>query len=150
MSEISIVNVGKYCTYVAAGIIGATGLSHQAVVILGMLMILDVITGIARSGQVKGWRSITSLRLSAGVTAKLLIMLIPLVIAIAGIGAGIDLRFVASSALSILIMSEAYSVLGNIYGVATKKQAVEFDAIGYILGRFREVLEGMLQSTKRK
>jgi hypothetical protein len=150
MAEVNGTTIAKYCGYLFAGIVGATGLSHQAIVILGVLMILDVITGIARSGTVSGWRSITSMRLSAGVIAKLLMMIIPLVIAIAGIGAGIDLAFVASSSLSILIMSEAYSVLGNIYGVATKKQAVEFDAIGYILGRFREILEAMLQSTKKK
>jgi hypothetical protein len=47
-------------------------------------------------------------------------------------------------------MSEAYSILGNIHSASTGKKSPEFDAVGYILQRFRETIETMLQATKKK
>jgi len=145
-----ILTFAKSCGYVTAGIFGATGISHETIAILALLMVIDVITGIARSGKLYGWGAVTSSKMTAGIIAKLLVMLVPLVIALAGRGSGIDLRWVVSSSLTILVLAEAYSILGNIHSASTGKKTPEFDAVGYILEKFREVVENFLSNTKKK
>lgn len=143
----------KNCSYLAAGAIGIftyIGLDTRALFILGILMILDVVTGIIKSGTVRGWRSIKSMKLTSGVLAKLLTILVPIVVAIAGLGIGADLVFVASSALTILILAETYSILGNIHSVTVGEEKPEFDAVGAILGMFRDVIENYFNKIKER
>lgn len=150
MNEITIPIIIKNCGYIAVGVLGATGLESDAVLILSVFMLVDTLTGIIRAGITKGWRNVTSMKLMSGIIAKLLVLLVPLIIAIAGIGAGIDLRILAKAALSILILAEAYSILGNIHACITKKDSKEFDAVAYILTMFRTVVENFLSKTGNK
>lgn len=124
------------------------GLSVENYSILAMLMILDLITGIVRAGVIHGWRSVTSRIATFGILTKLTMILIPLVIALAAKGVGMNLLVVAKMALGTMILSEAYSVLGNIQAIRIRKDIKEFDAINLLLTKVRSILEQALKVKK--
>lgn len=128
----------KNATYIPAFVLG---LSTEAYGILGVLMLFDAITGIIRSGTVHGWRSITSHTAEVGLLAKLLLFLVPLILSLTAKGAGFDLHWVASGALTVLVLSEGYSILGNIHSTYLRQDVKEFDAINFLLTRLRDLLE---------
>lgn len=134
--------IAKNLAYIPAMYLG---LSMESYGILAILMLLDTITGIARAGVIHGWRSVNSHNLSFGILSKLGIILIPLVIVLAAKGIGVNMLPVAKMALSTLILSEAYSILGNIQSIRIRKDIVEFDAINYLLGSLRKLFEKMLK-----
>ena len=141
-SAISGWAIFKNATYIAAFVLG---LSTEAYGILGVLMLLDTITGIIRSGTIHGWRSITSHTAEVGLLAKLLLLMVPLVVALSAKGSGIDLHWVASGSLTVLILSEGYSILGNVHATYLKEDLKEFDAINFILTKLRDAVEKLIK-----
>lgn len=137
----------KHLTYFLAFIVGSVGLATEAFAIFAVLIILDTFTGVVRSITIRGGQSFTSLQLTGGVISKGLIISVPLIIAWAGRGAGFDLTLVAQGVLSVLILAEAYSVLGNIHAIHVKRDVKEFDAIAWILGKVRDQMENYLKNT---
>lgn len=135
----------KNITYLLAFMVGAVGLSTEAFAIFGALIVIDTLTGIIRAIKVHGGRSVTSMKLTSGVISKLLIISVPLIIAWAGRGAGLPMTAVAQGALSMLILAEAYSILGNIHAIRTGKNLKEFDAVTWILDRVRTTIETYLK-----
>jgi Bacteriophage holin family len=127
----------KNLGYILAAILGV---KYDALFAFGALMIMDVVTGVIASASVNGWRSVTSRRLAFGVLSKLCLLLIPLAVALAALIVGQDMSFLVTSAISILAVSEAYSITGNVYTIKTGKRVPEFDAVSIILSRIREVL----------
>ncbi len=112
-------------------------------------MIVDTITGVVRSAYLHGGRSIRSHVLAAGVLAKMLLILVPLIVAWAGEGVGLNLTSVAGAALSVFILSEAYSILGNIYAIHTKKELTEFDAVAGVLKMLRNTIEKLITTQQQ-
>lgn len=128
----------KNSTYVLAGFVG---ISYDVYTAFSALLLIDVITGIIASAKIDGVRSITSKRLSFGLVSKLLLLMIPISIALAGKSIGSDLEELVDSSFFILTASELYSVIGNIYAVKIGERVPEFDAVSVILGNIRRVLE---------
>ena len=125
-----------------ASCISALGLDLTKLYILSFLMFLDLF-----SGMVKAHRNnvaITSRRLSAGVLSKLMVLLVPLTVALIAKGIEIDLRWLVSFSVSLLIVAEGYSVIGNIYSVRTGEAVTEIDAISVILKKLRKIIENLL------
>lgn len=139
--ELTTLTILKNLGYIPAVFLG---LSTESYGILAMLMVIDTITGVIRAGVVHGWGSVNSHNLSFGVLSKMCLILTPFVVVIAGRGAGIDLSMVAKGALSVLILSEAYSILGNTQSIRIRKDIQEFDAINLVLSKLRGVLEKLL------
>lgn len=137
----------KNLLYVLVFLIGSVGLEVEAFSIFGTLIVLDTVTGIIKSGIVRGWTSVTSVKATSGVLAKMLIIFVPLIIAWAGRGAGIPLLGFAKGALSILILAEAYSVIGNIHAIARRKEGQEFDAVSWSINVVKRSLEKLLKAT---
>jgi phage-related holin len=132
----------KNLTYIPAFVLG---LSTEAYGILAVLMLIDTITGVIRSGTIHGWRSVTSHAAEVGLLAKLLLLIVPMVVALTARGAGLDLRWVASGALTVLIVSEGYSILGNIHSTYLRQDVKEFDAINFLLTKLRDTLERVVK-----
>lgn len=137
--------IAKNLAYIPAMYLG---LSIENYGILATLMFLDLITGIVRSGIIHGWRSVTSRIATIGILTKMTMILIPLVIALAAKGVGMNLLVVAQMALGTMILSEAYSVLGNIQAIRIRKDIKEFDAINLLLTKVRSILEQALKAKK--
>lgn len=121
------------------------GLSMKSFGILAMFMLLDVITGMVRAYVVHGGSSIKSYRLGAGILSKLCIILVPVLVVWGGEGANIDLLMVAQGALSVLILAELYSILGNIQSIRLRQDVMEFDAVNFLILKLRDYLEGVIK-----
>lgn len=139
----------KNISYGVAFLIGAVGLDAEAFAVLGVLVIIDTITGVLRSMTIYGGRSFTSSKLTSGVVAKALIVSVPLLVAWAGRGAGIDMENLAQGVLSVLIFAELYSILGNIYAIHIQKDVKEFDAVAFILDKVRDTIEVVIKNSTK-
>jgi len=145
--EITTLTILKNMGYIPAVFLG---LSTESYGILAALMIVDTITGVTRAGVVHGWRSVNSHNLSFGILSKMCLILVPLIVALTGRGSGLDLTLVAKGALSAIILSEAYSILGNVQSIRIRKDIQEFDAINFILVKLRKMLEKLLATDNGK
>lgn len=139
---ITLVTILKNLAYIPVAYLG---LSTESFGILAVLMILDTILGIIRAGVVHGWCCVTSHKASFGILSKLAMISVPVVVALAGKGVGINLNAIASGALSMLIVSETYSILGNVQSIRIRQDVKEFDAVNYTLSRIRDLLEKTLK-----
>lgn len=109
------------------------GLNKEAFTLFAVLLIIDYVTGVGKA-RIIG-QSITSNRMKYGIASKMVLLFIPIVLAI---GAKIinqpsdSILFVG---VNILVLSEVYSIIGNIYSMRTKEELPEIDAVAAI-GRF--------------
>ena len=115
---------------------------------LTALMIIDFVTGILASAHIEGIRSITSKRMIAGALSKMVVLLVPFVLVIAGRGIGIDLEQYIQGTIVILILAEAYSNLGNIQSFRTGKRVAEIDAVSAVLKGIRNYIISLLDKVK--
>ena len=118
-----------------------TGLPIEPAVILGVLMLIDFIFGIACAKATK--TPITSHRMRVGMLSKATLLTIPLVMALAAKGLGADFYYLVTWIVYVFILSEVYSIVSNAYTIKTGKHAPEWDAISFILARLRAVLENL-------
>lgn len=121
------------------------GLNPQAVTIFSILMVIDVVTGVTRAAIVEGGRSVRSAILKRGILAKLLVLTALFSVALTGKGIGLDMKILVQSTVTVLILGELYSILGNIHSVRTGNQKMEFDAVAFLLARVRELIEKALK-----
>lgn len=108
------------------------GIPEQQFAILWMLMVVDTMTGIAKAYTVDP-QSITSHALGKGVLKKCITVVLVYTMAILGLGVGISAEHFMEWGLSLLIMSEGYSALQNIYAVRTGVVLPEYDVISIII-----------------
>lgn len=133
----------KNLSYVAAFISAAAwlGFEPESITIFMILMTLDIVFGTIRAGVVDGWRSVRSALLSRGVVAKLLLLGVPVTCALAIKGVGYPPEILAQGVVNVLILSEAYSVLGNIHSALSRAPKNEFDAVAYVLSLIKTLLD---------
>lgn len=122
------------------------GLSIESYTILAILMVIDTIFGVTRVLVVHGGVHIKSYKLTAGITAKLSILLLPLLIAWVGRGANIDLSMIARGTLGVLILSEFYSILGSMYSMRIMKDVPEYDAVSAVIRSVRNIIEKLIKT----
>ena len=135
-------------SWIGSGLLGLgawalmyTGLPAEPAAILAALMAVDFIVGIGKARAVG--EPVTSLRMKNGAMSKCGVMLVPLVLALAAKGVGADLQWIVSWTVSLFILSEAYSVIANIYTIRTKQAVPEWDAMSAVLRKVRGLLERM-------
>jgi len=145
---ISIWSILKNIAYVPAIFLG---LSHDSYAILAVFMVIDTILGVTRVGIVHGGSHIRSYKLTAGIIAKVCVVLVPLLTVWAGRGVGIDLSLFAQWTLGALILAQFYSILSNIFSIHKREDVDEFDAVSFVLKKLRAIIEKMLKEEgKRK
>lgn len=123
------------------------GLSPESYAILGIFMTGDLVFGLIHAGFVNGVGSIRSSRLIAGVISKLVVLTVPLIVVWAGRGAGIPLVWLGQWAIGVLILAQAYSMIGHVNSIRMGKDTLESDAISAILKQVRVVFEALLQNS---
>ena len=121
-----------------------TGMAVEPAVILAILMVVDFFSGITKA-WVTG-EPISSAKMKAGAAGKLLLLMIPLVLALAAKGMGVQWTWIVAWCVNVMILSEAYSFISNVYSIKTKKALPEWDAIAMIGGRLRQILESFASS----
>ena len=150
MEDCLTINLIKNGLYIPAFLM-AVGLEEQTswgIFVLTVFMLLDVVVGVLASYKIDGKKSIKSRKATAGVVAKGMIVLIPMIISLTGKGIGMDMNFWNRGFLSVLILSELYSILGNIHSFKVGIRMPEIDAVSLVLGRIRKVVLDILEKTK--
>lgn len=111
---------------------GVTGVKVAILESLAGLMVLDTITGIMKWFAIDK-TAIKSKGLGEGIMKKLVALFIPLTIGLLSKGMGWQPDILLTTTFLVLCVSEAYSILGNLYSVYTKNPAEEFDAVSALL-----------------
>lgn len=117
-------------------------LDIETVAILGVLLIIDFLTGTIKALVIKG--DLRSYRAIAGILTKGSILF--LVFTLALMAKALDLNFIAYLNLfvSALIISETYSIFGNAYSAITKQEVEEIDAVAIVIKKVRAAIIGFL------
>lgn len=126
-----------------ASLVAYLGLDAQKLTILIILMCLDMLTGTFKAYRTK--ENITSRRWIAGFLSKLVVLLVPFTIALMAKGVDFDVKWFIGFSLSIMVIAEAYSILGNIYTFKTGEAVAEIDAVSAIIKVLRNFLENMIE-----
>jgi hypothetical protein len=131
------------------------GINQEIFVILCCLLIFD--------GFLGGWKSHVLRNINPekytewqwkkfwwGISEKLLMAIIPFIVAVLAITLSYDGKFLADISIKIMAVSEAYSVFGNMWAIRNKKDVKRLDAISILLQSMRGSLHLWLQSTLKK
>lgn len=119
-----------------AGVLTYVGIDKEAFTIFTALVMVDFFTGV-----VKAWHlgeKISSNKAKYGIFSKISLLVIPITIAAASKAIGEDASTFFIWALNLLIISEAYSILGNVYSIRSGKELPEWDVISLIGRKIRE------------
>jgi len=116
--------------------------------ILGILLILDFLSGMCKA-YVMGY-GIRYERAVAGVLSKLLILVVPIVLAFMALGINQDAKLATyiNYAISALIIAETYSIIDNLYTIKTKENSGKIDLVSFVIRGIRAFLEKLFQGFK--
>lgn len=129
---------GNYIFLAFAWVMTYTGLPSEAVVILAVLICIDIATGFGKSLAIS--RPITSRRWRVGMVSKLGLLLVPLAVALAAKGLTYDLVWIVDYVVNLMILSEAYSIIANIYAMKKGKEAPEWDVMSILLKQIKNMV----------
>ena len=140
---LGFLTIVKNSSYGMAFIVGSEflGFEPQAGSILITLMLTDTIVGTVRSAVVNGMPSITSSVGTRGLLAKILTLVGLISLAFAFKGVGYNAIAAIQGIVSVFILAEAYSIIGNVHSTITKKPKVEYDAMAFLVGTVKSLLE---------
>ena len=117
---------------------------QEALWVLGTLMIIDTITGVAKQYKVESiW--ITSKRMTTWVVTKFVTLLCLLSGWLVINFLKIDPEYYIQTVLSVLIMAEFYSIIQNVYAVRTGVILPEYDVISIALKRLTGVIQDFIE-----
>lgn len=127
---------------VIAAFLAYIGIDEKSFSIFLVLLIMDYITGLFKARAV-GER-ITSNKMKYGIASKLSLLLVPIVL---GLGATAlnqqeEVSKILYWGISVLILSEVYSVIGNISAIRTGVELPEIDVISNIAKKIRHFIGG--------
>ena len=143
--DTSPIGIIKALSYgIIAPVFAYTGLSHELVLVLAVLIGVDIFTAMIREFLLSNLNSKT---LGIGIMSKVVLMIIPFVLVLAGKGAYIDMTPIATLSLSVLVLAECYSILGNITQIRKNDKSItEQDAITFVLRKAQDIIKNILGS----
>lgn len=126
-----------------------TGISGELVTILTVLICLDITTALIREYAVGN--RIKSRMFWIGVSAKMLLIIVPFVVILVGKGLGLDLLSMGKITLAMFTVAEGYSILGNIVQIRKKDKTIdEQDAITAVIKGIESKFKSMLKILMNK
>lgn len=117
-------------------------LDATVVALYALLLAIDIFTGVLKA--IKLGNKPTSKSFLIGIMAKLTFLLIPITIAVAAKGIGLDLTSFVTTVIAALMLNEVYSTIANIYTINTGIPAAEFDVLSKLLKFIRDFIERIL------
>lgn len=146
MNEINLTgaafNIAWWC--VLYEILEYFSISCEALSILSILLILDFVMGIA-DVYIKDKTKVTSSKMWKWLVKKVTRRMLPFIVVWIFRGAWIeDMSTIVSMIISMLIVTEWYSIIGHIYSINTWKEILEIDAFEMILNFLLKLLKGKL------
>ena len=85
-----------------------------------------------------------------GISEKLLIAMIPFILAVLAITLKYDGKFLVDACIRIMAVSMGYAVIGNIYAILAKKDVEKLDGISLLLQAVKGFLHAWIVSTIKK
>lgn len=117
---------------------------QEQIGILAILMLIDWITGVGKQLRVDK-TNVTSYRMGLGVMKKAWVILLLMSGGLVIKSFKLDPWVYVETALSILIMSEFYSIIQNVYAIRTWVILPEYDAISVTLKKLASFIEGTIE-----
>jgi hypothetical protein len=117
-------------------------LNGEVIALFAVMLGMDLVTGLGKTVAIGNKPE--SWRLANGIISKGVLLLIPLALAVAAKAVHMDITPLLYMVIDALILSELYSVIGNIYTIRTKKQIPEYDVLSKILKAIRNAIDKML------
>lgn len=114
----------------------------DAVKILVAMLLLDTILGLIKSIKLK--HKLTFKKLLWGMVSKMALLLFPMVLALMGKGLNYDLTSFPLIIMDLLIVSEGFSVIGNIQSIRTGEEVESMDIVSIIIRATREGLKKVM------
>ena len=128
----------NFIVVLISSVLAYLNIEKEQMMLLAILLVIDYLTGLHKARMLG--QSITSNKMKYGCISKLLLLLVPIVLAIGAKSAGADFDFALFVGVNILIISEIYSIIGNIYSSRTKEELPEWDAVSIIGKKIRNTL----------
>ena len=126
------------------------GIWCEAITILSSLLIIDFIMWIADS-YIKDKTKVTSEKMWKWLVKKMTRWLLPFIVVGVFKWAWIDdMTTITNMLLSMLIITEWYSIIGHIYSINTWKEMVEIDAFEMLLKLVLNLLKGKLPKDEQE
>ena len=119
-------------------------ISWESLTLLAVLLIIDFVTGIAKVFVIDK-SGLKSNRAIAGLISKLSLLFIPIVVSIAAKQAGYDFKSMTDSVITMLVLAETFSIIGNIRAINTRKEVEEIDAVSFVLNKISKMIEALLK-----
>lgn len=118
--------------------------------VLMLLMLIDTLSGVIKSLGLK--EKFNFKILFFGLCSKLLILLIPMVLALVGRGISKTYNFspLLDSVLKVLVVAEGLSIITNFYVLKTKKEIQNIDIVTLLLSAIRKAMLSIINSTLNK
>lgn len=123
-----------------SGVLTYAQIDIEVFSIFAGLIVVDFVTGIWKANTLG--HSITSNKAKYGVISKFSLIFIPIVIALGAKAIGQDGTDLFVWGMNLLILSEVYSTIGNIYTIRSGNEMPEWDVISIIGKRIRLFLTG--------
>jgi phage-related holin len=118
----------------------------EKLMILGFLLLCDFFVGIVKAVVIQ--EKITYTRAVAGILSKVIILLVPIILAVMSKGIHNDIVAYVDYVISALIIAETYSIMENVYVIRTKNSPKEIDLVSFVIRGIRAFLEKLLQGFK--
>lgn len=134
--------------YLAYGIFTFLNLDKEVFVILMVLMCIDSVVGAIKS--VRLGDSFRFKKMLWGISMKLIFLMIPVTLALMAKNLGYDFTMAISIVMSVLTVSEGYSIMGNIYMAKNKVELKKMDIISALLIALRTAMRRLLTNLVKK
>ena len=141
---ISIASIKTFWYIAVISILIYLNIPQESLWILGSLMVIDTITGIAKQYKVESI-GITSRRMTTGIITKFVTLLCLLSGGLVINHFDLDPKYYIQTVMSILIMAEFYSIIQNVYAVRTGIMLPEYDAISIALKRLTWFIQDLIE-----
>lgn len=139
------VGAAKLSGYIGAiAIFEYLNIPQDQLCILSVLLVLDFVMGVAKQLRVDKSK-LTSHEAGIGALKKIAVVVALFAIALVIKGVGLDGTAYLKGVLGILIASEGYSIIQNIYAVRTGKILPEFDVISLLLKSLGEFMRYQIE-----
>lgn len=139
--EIALVKIkviwNSFAAFMAMILVWA-GVNEQTYSIFTFLLLTDYVTGISKAYMMGD--SITSNKSKYGIMSKASLLIIPIILGLGGKAVGADFSTILYWSMNVLIMSELYSIIANVYSIRTGEELPEFDVLQLIGKRIRDTM----------
>jgi len=120
----------------------------EIIMILSVLMVIDSCLGGIKA--VRLGQKFEMKVLLWGFILKQILLIIPFTIALIGKGIDYNIVMLVHVTIKIMIVSEGYSILGNIYAIKNKVNVNKLDAISMMIKSLRKILYVGIQNGIKK